>query len=583
MRPTTRRTPIISIRSLALAVGASALTALTFGFAATAANAELSSKKVAYVFDQTEFEACTPECGVNDTSRPESGGSSIFTNAVEGETPSGSEGEYTPAGGEKVRLKNVTLAELDAKPHLLEEEGFDTAILYQTCKIGAPANAAALAQINAFLERAHKVMIFDADACSPISKGEPNWSGFVFPFATNNPGPEGAPGPYTAIEPSSLTTGLALGEQEFDAVGDANIFTTPSLHWFQAVEAENVHQVRGTVMAYSRTPSGGLALYDGEDFWFTDQQSAHLKRVFDNMLNQHWNPDKLPSTIFACTSCGSAVETRLSSALVALGTPITDSATVRGASGPGTATGTMTFTVYSDPHCQLPVAGQAQRVPVLAGGASTAPIALPAGTYYLQAQYSGDANNEGGLSLCGSEVLTVVAPSPPIPTKPPVEKHPPKVGKGGEVEWELEFPEPGEAEAEAEDPNGAEASSVHAHSALTVVGPLAAESATASALDAKRKSKRCKKGFVKKHNKCVNNAPVHYGQGKVAIPTAGVYKLIIKPTGKVRAALKKGKTLHITVKVTFTPAHTTLRLVKTASVKLHLRKQHRGKHAKHKK
>jgi hypothetical protein len=556
------------------------LTTLAFGIAATAANAELSTKKLAYVFDETEFGGCIPACGVNDTSSPPSGGSSIFHNAVEGETPSGDEGEYTPAGGENVKLKNVTLAELDAKPHLLEEEGFDTTILYQTCKIGASPNAAALAQINTFLEHAHKVMIFDADGCSPISLGEPNWSAFLFPFATNNPGPEGASGPYTAVEPSSLTTGLTLGEQELDAVGDANIFTTPSLRWFQAVEAANIHHVRGTVMAYLRTPSGGLALYNGEDFWFTDEPNQHLKRVFDNMLNQHWNPDKLPETIFACTSCGSAVETRLSSTSVPAGTPVTDSASVRGASGPGTATGTMTFTAYSDPHCQLPVASQ--KVPVAGGGATSTPIALAAGTYYFQAQYSGDANNEGGLSICGSEVLTVV-PANPIPTNPPIEKHPPKVLGGGEVEWELEFPEPGEAEAEGEDPNSADESGVHARSPLTVVGPLAAETGPVSAVAAKHNSKKCQKGFVKAHKKCVSNAPVRYGQGKVPIPTAGVYELIIKPTGHVLTALKKGRTLHVTVKITFTPAHTTLRLVKTASVKLHLKNPHKGRHGKPKK
>jgi hypothetical protein len=563
MRPTTHKIPIVSSLSLALAVCASALTALAFGIAATAANAEFSSKKVAYVFDETEFSSCTPECGVNDTSEPESGGSSIFHNAVEGETPSGSEGEYTPEGGEKARFKNVKLAELDANPHLLENEGFDTAILYQTCKIGVPANAAALAQINAFLEHAHKVMIFDADGCSPIALGEPNWSGFLFPFATNNPGPKGASGPYLVVESSTLTAGLLPGVQEFDAVGDANIFTTPSIHWFQAVEAENFYHVRGTVMAYSRTPSGGLALYDGEDFWFSDGQDPHLKRVFDNMLNQHWNPDKLPNTRLVCTTCGSTVETHLSSTLVPAGTPVTDSATVKGASGPGTATGTMTFTVYSDPHCQLPVAGQAQKVPVAVGAATTAPITLPAGTYYLQAQYSGDANNVEALSVCG-ELLTVV------PINPPIEKHPPKVGPNGEIEWELEFPEPGEGEDEAEDPNGAEASSVHSPVLL-------------SAVDANHHGKKCKKGTIKKGKRCVSNVSVHYGRGKLSIPTAGAYKITIKPTGKVLAALKKGKTLHVTIRVTFTPAHTTVHLIKTASVKLHLKKAHHHRHGKHKK
>jgi hypothetical protein len=560
-------------RAIKLSVFVIALVALF----APAAHAEFSSKKVAYVYDKTLF-PCSTACGVNDTSSPPAGGGSIFTNAVAGETGTGEEGKYTPSGGTEVTLKNVTLAELDAKPHLLEEEGFDTAILYQTCKIAE--HPAALAQINAFLGSAHKVMIFDADGCSPKSLGEPNWSGFTFPFATNNPGPEGASGPYTAVEPSSLTAGLSVGEQEGDAVGDANIFTSSSVHWFQAIAATNVHGVNGTVMAYSRTTSGGLALYEGEDFWFSFGQDAHLKQVFDNMLNQHWNPDKLPSTVFVCTTCASAVTTKLSSTVVPAGTPITDSATVVGASPAGTATGKVTFTVYSDPHCQLPVAGQAQSVSLITASATTSPIALPAGTYYFQAQYFGDANNEPGLSACGSEVLTVA------PINPPIEKHKPIVlEETGEIEWEVEFPEPGEVEFEGEVLEGAELARVHGTSLLASAIPTAAEgSQTAFATahkhksKSKSKSKRCKKGFVKKHNRCVSRAPVHFGAGKLAIATPGAYKLHIKPTGTVLAALKKGKKLHVRVKLVFTPDLTAVHITETSSVTLHLKKKRHKKH-----
>jgi hypothetical protein len=525
---------------------------------APVARAEFSSKNVAYVYDKTLFPCSAGECGMNDPRSAEefSPGGSIFRNAVGGVAPGKeNEGKYTPSGGEQVTLTNVTLEELDANPKLLEAGGFDTAILYETCKIAEHPKA--LAEINAFIESARKVMIFDADGCAPGTElGEPNWSGFVFPFATNNPGPRGAAGPYTFVESSTLTSGLSTGEQEGDAVGDANIFVSSSVHWFQAIAATNISGVTGTVMAYSRTASGGLALYEGEDFWFSFGPNAHLKQVFDDMLNQHWNPDKLPSTSFVCKSCSSEVSTKLSSTVVPEGTPVTDSATIVGASGAGTATGKATFTVYSDSHCQLPVAGQAQSVAVAAGGTSTSPITLPPGTYYFQTQYFGDTGNFPGLSACGSEVLIVA------PTKPPVEKRKPVVIEHGEIEWEIEFPEPGEVEFEGEVLEEAELQRVREReSAFTLGGVTLVEPIGIA-------SRKCKKGFVKKHNKCVRRRPVHYSKHKLTITTPGTYRLRLKPTGKVLRALKRGKKLNVRITLKFTPAMTSVHLSKSAKVKL---------------
>lgn len=265
------------------------------------AGATVTSHSVAYVFDDTVF-PCSAACGMNDTSFP---GASIFTNAVTGTQPgTGSTGSYTPSGGSPVTLTNVPLSTLDSNAQALS--GFDTAILYQLCNIGGPSNQAALAAINAFVNQGGKLMIFDADGCAPSSNGTPDWSGFVFPFATNNPGPQGASGSYSTVEASSLTTGLSPGPVPFDAVGDANVFTTFDPHWFQAVAATNTNGVTGTVMAYARAATGGLALYSGEDFWFTDGASPHLQQVFDDMLNQQWSPDNLPGTTPVCSQCTGA-------------------------------------------------------------------------------------------------------------------------------------------------------------------------------------------------------------------------------------------------------------------------------------
>ncbi|MGO9973861.1 MAG: hypothetical protein ACLP01_13860 [Solirubrobacteraceae bacterium] len=133
----------------------------------------------------------------------------------------------------------------------------------------------------------------------------------------------------------------------------------------------------------------------------------------------------------ATSSCGNEVET-VTAAPTALGTSlsgggqsgatisvpgdtaVTDSATLAGANA-STATGTMSYSVYSDSACTKLVAS--------AGGGSVSGGVLPgssaetfstAGTYYWQASYSGDSANQPSAGICGSavETVTAVAPSP---------------------------------------------------------------------------------------------------------------------------------------------------------------------------
>jgi hypothetical protein len=90
------------------------------------------------------------------------------------------------------------------------------------------------------------------------------------------------------------------------------------------------------------------------------------------------------------------------------GTAVRDHGLLSGAGAAG-ATGTVTYKVYSDASCATLVAS-AGTVPIAGGTAPPSnPETLPAGTYYWQAAYSGDAQNNASLSECGAEVLTVSA------------------------------------------------------------------------------------------------------------------------------------------------------------------------------
>jgi predicted outer membrane repeat protein len=91
------------------------------------------------------------------------------------------------------------------------------------------------------------------------------------------------------------------------------------------------------------------------------------------------------------------------------GTPVTDSATLTGANA-STASGTVTYTVYSDPW-QKHVVASGGTVTVSGGVVpNSTSLTLPRGIYFWQASYSGDPLNGASTSKMGSEIELVVSP-----------------------------------------------------------------------------------------------------------------------------------------------------------------------------
>ena len=125
-------------------------------------------------------------------------------------------------------------------------------------------------------------------------------------------------------------------------------------------------------------------------------------------------PTPAATTLTTSLSGGGQTGTSIN---VAPGTAVTDQATLSGTAA-STATGSVTYNVYSDNLCTTLVsAGTAE--PITTAGtlpASSAVSESTAGTYYWQAVYSGDANNAASTSQC-NELETVTAPTPtPTPT-----------------------------------------------------------------------------------------------------------------------------------------------------------------------
>ena len=96
------------------------------------------------------------------------------------------------------------------------------------------------------------------------------------------------------------------------------------------------------------------------------------------------------------------------------GTPVSDTATITGVNA-SSASGTVTYRVYADSRCEGTAIGAGTEPVVDGSGAASESETLAPGTYYWQASYSGDEDNEASTSECGSEVETVEEPGPPPP------------------------------------------------------------------------------------------------------------------------------------------------------------------------
>jgi hypothetical protein len=184
--------------------------------------------------------------------------------------------------------------------------------------------------------------------------------------------------PPPAGEPLGVT--FTSGISGFGANGDAVTGYEGPTSWFSGIATTSSSGVVNF--------SGGLA--PGGSTYFSLESPPTGKSI--TVGN--------PSTLTTALSGGGQ---RGASVTVGLGAPVTDTATVGGAGGAG-ASGTVSYAVYKDPTCKSLV-GQAGTGAVTNGvaGPSTAVSKLAPGTYYWQATYSGDVNNQASVSVCGSE------------------------------------------------------------------------------------------------------------------------------------------------------------------------------------
>jgi len=142
-------------------------------------------------------------------------------------------------------------------------------------------------------------------------------------------------------------------------------------------------------------------------FYATEAVGSTVWTPADGSCMGAGSPATQPTTVTTSLSGGGQSGTSIP---VPAGTAVTDTATLSGTNA-STATGTVTYDVYSDSACTVAVsAGTAEAITTPGTLPDSDPVTLStAGTYYWQASYSGDANNGPSTSTCGTagEVETV--------------------------------------------------------------------------------------------------------------------------------------------------------------------------------
>jgi hypothetical protein len=327
-------------------------------------------------------------------------------------------------------------------------------------------------------------------------------------------------------------------------------------------------------IAESSDPVGAALANNAAYYWvveYTGNAGAHSNSktvsACGNEVMTFGTPPPPPGpTVATVLSGGGHVGAKIT---VPTGTAVTDTATVIPPAGQPVS-GRLSYEVYTTPSCTpgTQIRGAGGGLTSGSGPASN-PLTLAAGTYYFQAAYSGNGTLGPAVSPCGSEVLTVTPLSPPPPPPPNnqfISVGNPQVNTTtGQIVVVGQFPAPGTATSTGTVSQGA---------TLARFKELVAEAA-------RKKSKKCKRGFVRKKGRCISNAPVLFGVATLSIPSAGTYSIVINPTSKVLKALKAGKKLNVVVTTTFQnrAGGTPVTHVQDVAVKLKKPKKHG--HRKH--
>jgi hypothetical protein len=252
--------------------------------------------------------------------------------------------------------------------------------------------------------------------------------------------------PTCGTDPNTGTT--ACGEAYVLVAGEGIVVTAPDLTLTPSSGSDPVggtHTVTATVTQSGAAVSGQTVSFDvtGQNagvtgtcvpascqtdasgkvtFTYSDANGAGTDTINASVTiggttehataTETWTVTKAATTTTTSLTGGGQTGTSIT---VPAGTAVTDAATLSGANT-ATASGTVTYNVYSDSSCTTPAgAGGTETVTNGLVPSSNAVTFTAAGTYYWTASYSGDDNNASSASGCGSEKVVVTAGSHTAP------------------------------------------------------------------------------------------------------------------------------------------------------------------------
>ena len=214
------------------------------------------------------------------------------------------------------------------------------------------------------------------------------------------------PGPAAQLaftaSPGTTLIGSPLSPQPVVAVEDAGGNVT-TINMGTVSLGIGTNPGGGTLSGCSQSTSGGTVTFSGCSI--NKAGNGYTLVATDGSL------PSATSTAFNVVKASPTISTTLSASSITVGASVHDSSTLSGVAG-STGSGTVAYSYYTNNTCTTgQVAVGTVTVPV-SGVVPNSPAATfnSAGTFYWQAVYSGDANNNGASSPCtaaNNEQLTV--------------------------------------------------------------------------------------------------------------------------------------------------------------------------------
>ena len=170
----------------------------------------------------------------------------------------------------------------------------------------------------------------------------------------------------------------------------------------------------GAQAAGTKTVTNGV-VPDSNGIQFNSAGTFYWQAVYSGDANNNGATSTCTSEQLVIGKNSPTIATTLSESSGAIGDTVHDSATLTGATS--NAGGTVTYTVYTDNACSA--GAQAAGTKTVTNGVVPDSDGIQfnsAGTFYWQAVYSGDANNNGATSSCTSEKLVINKNQPAIST-----------------------------------------------------------------------------------------------------------------------------------------------------------------------